>query len=70
VTTSTQIRGRIAAYNAGSIPEIDAHLTRLTTSWAKVQQPTEKMRGDYQADLDLLLEARQRLARTDAVSSA
>jgi hypothetical protein len=61
-----QIRGRIAAYQAGSIGQIDAHLTRLTLSWAalrKVSPPTEKMRDDYRNDVDLLLEARLRLQR-------
>lgn len=61
---ATQICGRIAAYQAGTIAQVDAHLTRLTLSWAalrKASPPTDKMRDDYQADVDLLLDARARL---------
>lgn len=63
---ANQIRGRIAAYKASSTADIDEALTRLTASWAallKMSPPTDKMRGDYDHDVDLLLDARARLAR-------
>lgn len=64
--TSTRLRGQIAVYNVATVAEVDRYLTRLTTSWAallKMSPPTDKMRNDYAADVDLLLEARLRLQR-------
>jgi hypothetical protein len=65
--TSTRLRGQIAVYNVATIAEVDRYLTRLTTSWAqllKMSPPTDKMRGDYRHDVDLLLEARTQLTRS------
>jgi hypothetical protein len=64
--TSTRLRGQIAVYNVATIAEVDRYLTRLVTSWdalLKMSPPTDKMRGDYRHDVDLLLEARLDLQR-------
>jgi hypothetical protein len=63
---ATRIRGKVTAYNVATIAAIDENLTRLTTSWSellKVSPPTDKMRDDYQHDLNLLLEKRLELQR-------
>jgi len=66
VATSNQIRGHITTYKANTLADIDEALHRLTVSWAellKVSPPTDKMRGDYTHDVDLLLDARTHIRR-------